>query len=113
MKWDIISCGYALMYAYIHIADIMHMTRPSRVCDSRQVAHVGVQEEHRIGCVHCNALSQHTQRPRAGRRARGGAALSHADVRRRQIRIAKFRLCGSNEVGIDRVARSFSRMTKL
>ena len=86
VKWDIISCGYALMYAYIHIADIMHMTRPSQVCDSRQVAHVGVQEEHRIGCVHCNALStQHTQRPRAGRAGRGGALLSAmlmcADVR--------------------------------
>ena len=87
VKWDIISCGYALMYAYIHIADIMHMTRPSRVCDSRQVAHVGVQEEHRIGCVHCNALSQQhaaaTSGPPGG--GRGGALLSAmlmcADVR--------------------------------
>ena len=42
VKWDIISCGYALTYAYIHTADIMHMTRPSRVCDSRQVPHVSV-----------------------------------------------------------------------
>ena len=42
MKWDDILCGYALTYAYIHTADIMHMTRPSRVCDSRQVPRMSV-----------------------------------------------------------------------
>lgn len=85
VKWDIISCGYALMYAYIHIADIMHMTRPSRVCDSRQVAHVGVQEEHRIGCTSTATLSHSTRSGHERAAGRGGALLSAmlmcADVR--------------------------------